>query len=76
MRTHEFWRHGTTREIWAVELADGIVTGCAGPLHLTEIDRAFLERYTYRADDAARIEAARSRFELLGEESLFLLKGD
>jgi hypothetical protein len=76
MRTHEFWRDGETGEMWAVELGDGIVTGCAGPLHRSEVDPSFLERYTYESRHAASIEAARDRFEPLDEQSLFLLGGD
>jgi hypothetical protein len=76
MRTHEFWRDRETGETLAVELLDGVVTGCAGPLHPSEISTSFLERYSYDSHEAARVEAARDRFELLDEEALFLLGGE
>lgn len=76
MRTHELWRDGDTGEIWAVQLLDGVVVGGAGPLHPGSVSRDLLEQYGYDRREGARIEAARSRFDLLDEESLLLLGDD
>lgn len=72
MRTYEFWRERRTRDIWAVELEDGIVAACAGPLHPGEIDPAYLDGYDYSPAEAERLEAAREEFDLLDEEALLL----
>jgi len=73
MRTYEFWRERGTGDIWAVELEDGIVAACAGPLRPGDIDPAFLDGYDYSPAEAARLEAAREEFDLLDEAALLLL---
>jgi hypothetical protein len=73
MRTHEFWRERRTGHIWAVELEDGIVAACAGPLHPGDIDPEYLDGYDYSRAEAARLGAAREEFDLLDEEALLLL---
>jgi hypothetical protein len=75
MRTYEYWRHRKTREIWAVELKDGVVVGCAGPLHPGDVGPDFLPGYDYTPEGAVVLEAARDAFELLDEAALLLLGG-
>ena len=76
MRSYEFWRETETEEVWAVELQDGIVVGCAGPLHWSEINPAFLhEGYDYRTAEATALEARREEFEPLGEADIVTIFG-
>jgi hypothetical protein len=68
MKTYEFWRELETGEVWAVELVDGLVARCSGPLHHGELDRQFLEGLDYAATRAAWVEAHREAFELYEPE--------
>ncbi len=64
MKTHEFWReHGDG--VWAVELEDGVVVRCRGPLHASEIDETLLADLEYSPDRAAWIDMNRASFDLL-----------
>jgi hypothetical protein len=65
MVTYEFWRHSGTGEVFAVQLLDGVVVGCSGPLHHDDIDPAFLEDLDYAEEGAAAIEATREEYALL-----------
>ncbi len=65
LKTHEFWRERRTGEIWAVELRDGVVVCCCGPLHHKDIDETYLHTLDYTSDGAALIEAGRDGFDLL-----------
>ncbi len=62
MTTYEFWRHSSTREIWAVKLFDGVVVACSGPLHRDDVDPAFLEGLDYVEEGAGSIEKAREEY--------------
>jgi hypothetical protein len=73
MKTHEFWRHRASGQIWAIVLWDGIVAGGAGPLGPDEVDVDYLAGFDYRSDEAARIERTREEFEPLDEETLLRL---
>jgi len=73
MRTYEFWRERTSGDIWAVELEDGIVAACAGPLHPGDINPAYLDGYDYSPAEAERLDGAREEFDLLDEKALLLL---
>jgi hypothetical protein len=73
MRTREFWQERATKEIWAVELRDGCVVGCFGPIDRDEISPDYLQRYSCRPDGAAEIDALRDHFDLLDEDALLLL---
>ena len=73
MKTYEFWRDTGTGEVWAVELADGVVFRCYGPLHWSEISPSFLRLYDYSAEEAPRIEERREEFEFLDERAVVLL---
>ncbi|HET7568466.1 MAG TPA: hypothetical protein VFJ91_10770 [Gaiellaceae bacterium] len=64
MRTHEFWRERDTGHVWAVELREGIVIGCFGPLAHAEVDDELLARFDYDRDDAEWVEAHRDEFDL------------
>jgi hypothetical protein len=64
MKTYEFWRERRTGEVWAIELLEGAVVGCCGPLDYSELDEKFLEAFDYSADRAAWIEAHRGAFDL------------
>jgi hypothetical protein len=76
MVTHEFWRDRDTGAYWAVELTDGDVTACAGPLRIDDMNARFLRELDYTADEAGRIQATRERFEPVREAELLLLDGD
>lgn len=76
MRAAEFWRERETGEIWAVELEDGVVSRCHGPLHWSEVNPTFLrEGYDYEEDEAAEIEARREEFEALDELTVVQITG-
>lgn len=76
MTTHEFWRETASGEVWAVELEDGVVSRCLGPLHWSEIHPTFLrEGYEYSSDEAEAVEARRQEFEPLDETAVLLLAG-
>lgn len=45
MKTYEFWRERRTGEVWAIELLEGAVVGCCGPLDHSELDEKFLEAF-------------------------------
>lgn len=62
MITFEFWRNRETGEILAVKLLDGIVVGCAGPLHHDDVDPEFLEDLDYASEGADRVEETRELF--------------
>jgi len=64
MKTYEFWRERGTGEVWAVELREGVVVGCCGPLDHSEVDEAFFETFDYSSDRAAWVEAHREAFDL------------
>lgn len=64
MREHEFWRERSTGRIYAVELEDGIVSGCCGPLAASDIEDDFLPTFDYSAERAAWLEQHREEFEL------------
>jgi hypothetical protein len=65
MRTYEFWRERGTGEVWAVDLREGVVAGCCGPLDHSELDEAFLETFDYSPDRAPWVEAHRDAFDLV-----------
>jgi hypothetical protein len=64
MRTFEFWRESETGAVWAVELREGAVVGCCGPLDHSEIDEQFLPTLDYSVDRAAWVDAHRDAFDL------------
>lgn len=64
MKTCEFWRERATRETWAIELLDGIVFGCCGPLDHSEVEEQFLESFDYSPLRAAWVEGHRDAFDL------------
>ena len=66
MRTHELWRERLTGEVWAIELREGMVTGCLGPLAHEDVDHDLLDRYDYTGERADWIEQHRGEFDLYG----------
>lgn len=64
MRTHELWRERRTGEVWALELRDGMVSGCFGPLADEDIDHDLLGRYDYTGERVDWIEQHRDEFDL------------
>ena len=60
---HEFWREKATGEVWAVELEDGTVVRCAGPIHWSAISPFYLHSYDYSPAEAARLDKERDAFE-------------
>ena len=64
MKSHEFWRERATGSIWAVELLQGRVVGCCGPLARREIDERFLPAFDYSPERAPSTEADRGAFDV------------
>ena len=64
MKSYEFWRERATGSIWAVELLQGRVVGCCGPLARSEIDEQFLPTFDYSPERAASTEADRDVFDV------------
>jgi hypothetical protein len=74
--THEFWRETETGEVWAVELEDGVVRRCCGPLHWSEITLSWLKAgYDYRPEGARDLELRRADFEPLDEVTVTMIAG-
>ena len=67
---HELWRERRTAEVWAVELRNGVVSGCFGPLHRDDLVAAFLPTFAYAPEEAPRIEATRDGFDLVDPAGL------
>jgi hypothetical protein len=65
MITYEFWRHSRSGQVFAVQLLDGIVVACSGPLHHDDIDLAFLADLDYSEEGATVIEASRDEYVLV-----------
>lgn len=63
MKTYEFWRK-RSGGVWAVELVDGVVVRCCGPVDASQVEDEFLPHLEYSAHEAGRIEAHRAEFEL------------
>lgn len=59
---HEFWMEGSSRAVWAVELHDGVVAACWGPLLPEDVEEDLLDAFAYGTGGAAWIEANRERF--------------
>ena len=64
MREYEFWRERSTGRVYAVELVDGIVSGCCGPLDVSELEDGFLPTFDYSTARAAWLEEHREEYEL------------
>ncbi|HVP74593.1 MAG TPA: hypothetical protein VMS63_01125 [Gaiellaceae bacterium] len=64
MRMQELWRDHVTGQVWAIELRDGLVTGCFGPLEHADVNPEMLHRYDYSGDHAEWVEQHRDRFDL------------
>lgn len=62
MKSYEFWRERATGEVWAIELVEGVVGGCCGPLDQSEIEEQFLKTFDYSPRRAARSGSWRSRW--------------
>lgn len=58
----EFWMESSSQAVWAVELHDGVVAGCWGPLLPEEVDEDLLDAFEYGRGGAAWIEQNRERF--------------
>lgn len=59
---HEFWMERSTQAVWAIELHDGLVTACYGPLLPEDVDEDLLGTFDYSPGGAAWIEMHRERF--------------
>ena len=58
----EFWHDDVSGDIWAVELEDGGVTACFGPLDRSEVDVDLLDGYPYAPERGGWLERHRERF--------------
>jgi hypothetical protein len=54
-QTYQFWQHMKSREIYAVRLEQGALTGICGPLHPNEVRPENLPAFDYndQRDDVA-----------------------
>jgi hypothetical protein len=59
---HEYWIESLTQAVWAVELRDGVVEACYGPLLPEDVDEDLLETFDYSIGGARWIELHRDRF--------------
>jgi len=59
---HEFWMERSTQAVWAIELHDGVVRACYGPLLPEDVEEDLLETFDYTPGGAAWIEQNRERF--------------
>lgn len=59
---HEYWTEVDNGAIWAVELRDGALAGCHGPLLPSEVDADLLDLIEDTTVGVAWIEAHRERF--------------
>ncbi|MGZ4431307.1 MAG: hypothetical protein ACXVYV_06630 [Gaiellales bacterium] len=75
MTTHEFWRERATGHIWAVELDDGLVSACCGPLGHDDVDERFLDAFEYSPQEAPAVERRRDEFELVNAAIRFVPPG-
>jgi hypothetical protein len=76
VKAYEFWGERATGDIWAIELVDGVVAGCRGPLHWSEINPSFLRGgYEYSVEEASAVEARRDEFEVLDESTALTIAG-
>ncbi|HEY1318389.1 MAG TPA: CBS domain-containing protein [Gaiella sp.] len=64
MKEHEFWREKVGGHVYAVELADGLVTGTCGPLEAGDVDERFLATFDYAPDRGEWVERHRDLFDL------------
>ena len=63
MKAHEFWReHGDG--VWAIELEDGRVIGCYGPMDASEVDDALVDDLDFSRERAEWVDGHRGAFEL------------
>lgn len=60
-RKREFWKHLRTGEIWAVEVHDGRVVACCGPVPRSQRleSVALLQRLAFAADGVPWVERER-----------------
>jgi len=63
LKTYEYWRERATGHVWAIELVDGVVVGCCGPLDRDELEERFLPTLDYSGELAAWAESTREDFE-------------
>jgi hypothetical protein len=59
---HEYWLEVDNGAIWAVELSDGVLVGCHGPLLPADVDADLLDLLEYTMVGVPWIEANRDRF--------------
>ena len=64
MKAYEFWREHATGYVRAVELREGVVVSCCGPLEKSEIEEQFLPTFDYSPARAAWTESHRDAFDL------------
>jgi hypothetical protein len=64
MKEREFWRERATGRVFAVELDEGVVSGCCGPLDVSDVEDEFLPTFDYEHEQGAWLERHREEFEL------------
>ena len=57
----QFWRHMTTRDVYAVELVDKVVIASCGPLNHEELT-IDLDYFNYTIEDAEWLQANEALF--------------
>jgi hypothetical protein len=64
-RQHEYWRHSPSGEVWAVEIHDGQLAGCCGPIDADGIDPQLLPNLPYDRRDVAWLQTHAVEFKRL-----------
>ena len=64
MREWEFWQERSTGHIFAVAFDEGRVTGCCGPLDMSEVDDDFLPTFDYSGERAGWFDEHRDAFDV------------
>jgi len=64
MNSYELWRERGNGEVWAMQLLDGVVVGCCGPLALRNRETSYLSSLEYSARRAPWVEAHRDAFDV------------
>lgn len=64
VRGHEFWRDRASGRLYAVEFEAGVVSGCCGPLTVSEAEEQFLPTFDYSSERAGWFEEHREGYDL------------
>ena len=60
--SREYWQHKPTGHIWAIELSEGRVARCCGPIFLEDVEARLLNHLMYDAKDLSWVVTHRKEF--------------